>query len=93
MHHEPFAERWERPFTAKRYLHPPFAERMLTMWPDLRVISGDVVEQTGGYLSGGYRILVGEALLPPDFTAVQYHVRPDGVPLHAITHKLGLCTR
>ena len=32
---------WERPFTTKRYLHPPFAEEIVTMWPDLKFVIGE----------------------------------------------------
>lgn len=82
---------WSPPFTPKRYLHPPFAEHMLTMWPDLRVMSGPIVEQTCHYRSSAFRILYGAELEPPDFEAVQYETRGDGVPIHAIRQKLGPC--
>ncbi len=80
---------WQPPFTNKRYLHPPFAENMFTMWPELRIICGDVIEKTHGYISAGFRILVGEDLESPDFTKVQYEVRPDGAPIHALSQNLG----
>ena len=80
---------WQPPFTNKRYLHPPFAENMFTMWPELRIICGDIIEKTHGYISAGFRILVGEDLESPDFTKVQYEVRPDGAPIHALSQNLG----
>lgn len=80
---------WQRPFTNKRYLHPPFAENMFTMWPELRLICGDVIETTCGYRSAGIRLLVGEDMHSPDFQAVQYEVREDGIPLHALSQPCG----
>lgn len=80
---------WRSPFTNKRYLHPPFAENIVTMWPECRVILGDVVEKTCGYISSGFRILTGENLESPDFTRVQYEVRGDGAPIHALSQNMG----
>lgn len=82
-------EEWKRPFTNKRYLHPPFAENMFTMWPDMMVICGDIVEITRGYDSAGYRILVGEKQQAPDFKQVEYFTREDGAPIHRIRQNLG----
>jgi hypothetical protein len=87
MNNVNFKSEWKRPFTNKRYLHPPFAENMFTMWPDFKVICGDIVEVTRGYRSSGFRILYGEELLSPDFSEVIYHTRPDGVPIHSISYK------
>jgi len=80
---------WRQPFTNKRYLHPPFSENMFTMWPELRVICGDVIEKTHGYISAGFRILVGEDLESPDFTEVRYETRQDGAPVHALSQDIG----
>lgn len=80
---------WRQPFTNKRYLHPPMAENMFTVWPELRVIGGDVVEKTAGYRSAGFRLLFGEEAVSPDFTAVQYEVREDGIPVHALSQACG----
>ncbi|NLD86839.1 MAG: hypothetical protein GX633_01080, partial [Clostridiales bacterium] len=80
---------WKRPFTNKRYLHPPFAENMFTMWPELRVICGDIIEKTYGYRSSGFRILVGEDMLSPDFKNVTYETRNDGIPIHSLSQYLG----
>jgi len=84
-----YISEWKSPFTNKRYLHPPFAENMFTMWPELRVICGDIVEITHGYRSSGFRILVGKDLVSPDFSEVNYEVRPDGAPIHVISQNIG----
>ena len=33
-------EQWKRAFTNKRYIHPPFSERIFTMWPDMKILCG-----------------------------------------------------
>lgn len=78
-------ESWNSPFTAKRYLHPPFAENIVTMWPDFRVMCGDVTEETWGYQSSAFRILAGNGMKVPDFKKTKYEVRADGAPIHAIS--------
>ncbi len=82
-------EKWKRPFTNKRYLHPPFSENICTMWPDMRILHSDVIEKDRGHISSGFRILVGDKLSVPDFAKVQYETREDGVPIHAIRHTVG----
>jgi hypothetical protein len=83
---------WQRPFTAKRYLHPPLAERLITMWPDFRVVNGDIVEEDYGQRSGGFRMLLGKALETPSFDRVQYETNKEGYPIHAVSYRFGDCT-
>ncbi len=83
---------WQQPFTNKRYLHPPMAENIFTMWPEFRVICGDVVEVACRYRAAGLRLLVGEDMHSPDFKAVQYEVREDGIPVHALSQDCGTYT-
>ena len=33
---------WQRPKTTRRYLHPPKAERMFTLWREGKIIFGEV---------------------------------------------------
>lgn len=77
---------WERPFTAKRYLHPPCAENIATMWPDFKVMLGDVEEGTKKHISGAFRLLVGEAADEIPFEKTGYLVREDGAPIHGIVY-------
>ena len=65
---------------------------MFTMWPDFKVICGDIIEQYHGYRSAGFRLLQGEELLPPDFSRVIYQTRPDGIPVHVIAYDFGRFT-
>lgn len=75
---------WRRAFTPKRYLHGPFAEYMFTLWADMKLLCGPIVEKTCGYRSSGVKLLVGEALRSPDFEAVETVAREDGLPLHLL---------
>lgn len=36
---------WGKPFTNKRYLHPPFAENIVTMWPTSMVMIGEITSE------------------------------------------------
>ena len=33
---------WGKPFTNKLYLHPPFAENIVTLWPTSMVLIGEI---------------------------------------------------
>ena len=33
---------WGKPFTNKRYVHPPYAENIITMWPTSMVLIGEI---------------------------------------------------
>ena len=37
---------WGKPFTNKRYVHPPFAENIVTMWPNSMVLIGEIADDT-----------------------------------------------
>ena len=36
------AHPWGKPFTSKRYIHPPMAENIVTMWPNSMVMIGEI---------------------------------------------------
>lgn len=76
---------WQRPFTAKRYLHPPFAENLITMWQDFRIVLGDIEEKGWGFYSSAFRLLTGSELEPPDFEKTRCYTRDDGVPVHSMS--------
>ena len=38
-------DKWERQVTTRRYLHPPFAEELATMWIQLSHFIGDIYEK------------------------------------------------
>lgn len=81
-----FDGNWKRPFTAKRYLHPPLAEYMYTIWADMKVMCGEIEEKKCGYRSAAFKLLTGRELHSPDFEKVQTIPREDGLPLHALRY-------
>lgn len=76
---------WRRAFTPKRYLHGPFSEYMYTLWADMKLLCGPVVEKSCGYRSSGVKLLLGDQLRSPDFEVVKSIAREDGLPLHALS--------
>ena len=45
---------WQRPRTTRRYLQPPLAQNMFTLWNDGKIICGDVAHQNSSetYVAG-----------------------------------------
>lgn len=84
-------ELWERPFTMKRYLHPPVAEEMVTMWSQFMFLIGDIYK--GGMPhqtpAGGLCFLHGEDDEEFDLTTVHFETRDDGFPIHAFSFDMG----
>ena len=33
---------WGKPFTNKLYIHPPFSENIVTLWPNSMVMIGEI---------------------------------------------------
>lgn len=90
---------WGKSFTPKRYLHPPFAENIITMWPSTILLIGEAM---GGadqqdFTPGRW----GDHRLPssamvflyrdriPDFKNATYKTRNDGIPIHTVVQNLG----
>jgi len=76
---------WERPKTIKLYLHVPKSQRYITLWPDFKVIDREFdppdPDEPAAY---GVRFLFGEQCSAPDWQQTVWHVRSDGIPVHAI---------
>ena len=43
MHLSTIEKPWGKPFTNKRYVHPPFAENIITAWPNSMVLIGEII--------------------------------------------------
>lgn len=43
MHLSSTVSPWGKFFTSKRYLHPPFAENIVTMWPSSMILIGEIL--------------------------------------------------
>ncbi|MHB1357068.1 MAG: hypothetical protein ACYCZF_13955 [Anaerolineae bacterium] len=73
---------WEQPKTIKLYLHPPLANRQITLWPDFKIVSKVVVPPKGQESDDfGLRLLFGEDCQEPDWQKSTWYVRADGFPL------------
>lgn len=35
---------WQQPKTTRIYLHPPFCERLILMWPDFKITNSEIVD-------------------------------------------------
>ena len=78
---------WLRPFTSKRYLHPPFSEYLYTLWADFKLLCGVVEEKTCGYRSCAVKLLLGEKPEALDFRKSEAVGREDGLPLHLLRYE------
>ena len=85
------APSWERPRTTRRYLHPPMAECMYTLWNDGIVMHGENLHRHDWYVP--YGMLMADALwvmhgpddVPLDFKTAKNRLPSDGVPFHGLT--------
>ncbi len=82
-------ELWKRPFTAKRYIHPPLSEEVITMWPDGKILFEEVNTKiySAYYTASAFKILLGESHEEIDFKKVKYETDPSGIPVHAFTYE------
>ena len=88
-----FAEEssWQKPRTTRRYLHPPLAQNMFTLWNDGKIIRGDVVHHHDwsdwyyNLKSDVLWVLHGEKDEPFDFKTAKNRLPKDGVPFHGLT--------
>ena len=83
--------RWERPFTVKRYLHPPRAEEVVTKWPDGKILFEPVSADTWPWLytASAVKLLLGETFEEIDFKRIRYERDKDGIPVHAFSCRCG----
>jgi len=81
---------WEKPKTIKLYLHPPEAEKLVTLWPDFKIVCADTdpVKDTHHFNSYGIRFLFGEKAIAPDWEKTCFSVRSDGIPVHSMKTNL-----
>ncbi len=89
---------WQRPFTEKRYLHPPFSGYLCTQWCDFKLLMGRYETKclpttfSSLYPAAGFRILCGQELVSPDYTQTHVVPREDGVPVHLLQYALPNCS-
>ncbi len=80
---------WERAKTTCRYLHPPKAERMFTLWREGKIIMGEVVRGKDfcDYLDldcSGIWLVGTKHVRAFDPRAAKLGMQQDGTPLHSI---------
>ena len=86
---------WERPRTTRRYLHPPMAECMFTLWNDGVVMRGenrhrhDWQVYYSSLSADVFWLMHGLDDRPFDFTAADNRLPPDGTPFHGLTWRTG----
>ena len=95
---DPFAMmlKWERPKTTRRYLHGPFADRMLTFWREGKIVFGEVEHRDDWSFSYAKDLHSHAAWLvhgtgdePFDFRAAQMVLPEGGEPDHAQRWRVG----
>lgn len=85
---------WQRPKTTRRYVHPPKAERMYTLWAEGKLIFGQI-QQCFDWRSYKYLECSGLWLVHgADYRAFDFHdacnvMHPRGIPVHGLIHKTG----
>lgn len=86
---------WERAKTTRRYIHPPRAERIITMWADGKVMLGEV-EVNPGPKEKPYEELICHGIWftygneeIANFKTVKNIITEDGIPFHAIENDFG----
>lgn len=86
---------WQRPITNKKYLQAPMSEMFYTIWPECKLIFGDVEpanEQESlywSYDSSGIWFVRGGINGELDFHNAEFVVREDGVPIHTLKNNAG----
>ena len=82
---------WQKPKTTRMYLHPPKCERMYTLWREGKLIFGEIEKEIKVYennTSAGAWFFSGDGN-QLDFQSAEFAVREDGIPTHALNHKIG----
>ena len=88
-----------RPKTTKRYIHPPYSERMFTLWAEGKIIFGEhdfdlettnIMEHRIHYrmMSCAMWPVFGKDLIPFDFRSVKNVITEDGAPIHGVAFEL-----
>jgi len=101
-HFSSMEQPWGKSHTPKRYIHPPFAENIVTMWPNGTVLIGEI--QGGAHPQHSMLGKRDESNLPSaamalvyrdkflDLKNVTYKTRTDGIPVHTLVQNMGTLT-
>ena len=79
---------WKRPKTIKLYLSPPEAKRLITVWPDFKIINKAVDNKEGGPDDDfGIHFVFGARAQALNWRKTGFRVRADGLPVHTLLGK------
>lgn len=83
---------WQRFKTTRVYLHPPKAERLITLWREGKIMLGEVEvpinRPYGDLWAAGVWFVDSEGNIA-DINTSRYIVRDDGIPVHKLIFYLG----
>lgn len=84
---------WQRPKTTRRYVHPPKAERMYTIWAEGKIILSQIEKgidfRSYPHLEcNGIWPVHGEDDQPFDFRFCENRIPENGTPIHGLIHRL-----
>ncbi|MBE6883544.1 MAG: hypothetical protein E7487_02945 [Ruminococcaceae bacterium] len=84
---------WLRPRTTRRYIHPPKAERMYTIWAEGKILFGEVVKNIDWRSfktleCSGLWLLHGEDDQQLDFHNAKNTIPENGTPIHGLSHSV-----
>jgi hypothetical protein len=76
---------WKRPKTIKVYLHPPEAKRLITLWPDFKIVDRKIETIKGEAPDDfGIHFVFGKEARALDWHQIRFKIRPDGIPVHTL---------
>ena len=80
---------WERPRTTKIYLHPPYAERLQILWPDLKITNSDIVDSNNHIREhgSGFIVLRGEDMEQVEYKETVFAPVSNGLPIYKVISK------
>lgn len=89
MDNIPNEGKWQRPFTIQRYINTPYAEDLITMFADGKIMYKEVDCFSSGFKSdaSGVKVLLGDKYEEIDFKKIKYNVDKEGVPVHSFNYK------
>ena len=87
------SKEWQRPITTRRYVHPPMADSMVTLWSEGKIIYGENYVVLGNdyynLISRALWFVYGENALSADFKTVQNKIYENGIPVQTLVNKYG----
>lgn len=76
---------WDRPKTTKLYLQPPGCDRLVTAWPDLKIVDQAATAPLGETQDCfGVHLLFGAEAQAVPWEDTRFQVRSDGIPVHGL---------